>query len=465
MILLFVHGWSVSNTNTYGELPEAVRSRARTEGITLDIRHIYLGKYISFHDEVTVDDIARAFDFAIKEQIPQNADGMKEFSCITHSTGGPVVRKWIDNYYGKSKRLKKLPLRHLIMLAPANFGSALAKLGKERIGRIKAWFQGVEPGERVLQWLELGSPEQARLNVNWLNYPQWKNLNFYPVVLTGQTIDKKLYDYLNSYTAEPGSDGVVRVCAANLNYRRLKLQQGNKLIAKNTLELVPVPDKQGKTVHRSPETAMGVMANTSHSGTKIGIMRSVKKGDTNKPVVKRIVQSLKINDYSDYLKLSLDLDDQTDLIQQNKSRYVMLVFSVKDDRGEELHDYDILLLAGKKYKPNLLEKGFFQDRQATDRLNQKRVVYYLNVDKMRSIKDGKLGLRVVPRPDKGFSYYQNAEFHSEDIQIRQILKPNQTLMVDIELKRFVDKNVFRFDKATAKRKSFKNTKPSKKVVE
>jgi hypothetical protein len=28
------------------------------------------------------------------------------------------------------------------MLAPANFGSALAQLGKNRVGRLKSWFEG-----------------------------------------------------------------------------------------------------------------------------------------------------------------------------------------------------------------------------------------------------------------------------------------------------------------------------------
>ena len=48
-------------------------------------------------------------------------------------------------------------MSHLIMLAPANYGSALAQLGKQRLSRIKSWFEGVEPGQGVLDWLELGS--------------------------------------------------------------------------------------------------------------------------------------------------------------------------------------------------------------------------------------------------------------------------------------------------------------------
>lgn len=65
-----------------------------------------------------------------------------EFSCITHSTGGPVVRAWVERFFG-ADRLSNLPLKHLIMLAPANHGSALAQLGKARVGRIKS------PGRRT----------------------------------------------------------------------------------------------------------------------------------------------------------------------------------------------------------------------------------------------------------------------------------------------------------------------------
>jgi len=64
MLLIFVHGWSVTSTDTYGELPAALSKAASGFGLTLDIRHLYLGKYVSFHDEVTLDDIARAMDRA-----------------------------------------------------------------------------------------------------------------------------------------------------------------------------------------------------------------------------------------------------------------------------------------------------------------------------------------------------------------------------------------------------------------
>ncbi|MDX1344196.1 MAG: hypothetical protein R3227_17620, partial [Reinekea sp.] len=64
MKLIFVHGWSVTNTNTYRDMPETIVSQGRALGLALDINHIHLGKYISFHDEVSIDDIARALQQA-----------------------------------------------------------------------------------------------------------------------------------------------------------------------------------------------------------------------------------------------------------------------------------------------------------------------------------------------------------------------------------------------------------------
>ena len=61
------------------------------------------------------------------------------FACITHSTGGPVVRDWWNRYYLEPRQAPRCPMSHLVMLAPANFGSALAQLGKGRLSRVKAW--------------------------------------------------------------------------------------------------------------------------------------------------------------------------------------------------------------------------------------------------------------------------------------------------------------------------------------
>lgn len=146
MHLVFVHGWSVRNIDTYGELPQYLKLQAAAGKLDVSVEEILLGKYVSFEDTVSVDDIARGLDAALRDRpgLAGVFKGRESFACITHSTGGPVVRQWIERFYGNN--LSKCPLTHLIMLAPANHGSALAQLGKSRLSRIKAFFESVDPG-------------------------------------------------------------------------------------------------------------------------------------------------------------------------------------------------------------------------------------------------------------------------------------------------------------------------------
>lgn len=460
MLVIFVHGWSVTHTDTYGGLPQALANAAANYNILLDIQHIYLGRYISFHDEVSLDDISRAMDRALRDLPGNNKNTIQEFSCITHSTGGPVVRNWIERYYGSAK-LKDLPLKHLVMLAPANHGSTLAVLGKARVGRIKAWWSGVEPGQRVLDWLCLGSDGQWTLNERYLGY-DYVNNGFYPFVLTGQGIDNKLYDFLNNYLVEKGSDGVVRVATANMNYRYFRLVQNTKkILSEKPLTYALEADDNVRT---SPPVPLGVYKNYSHSGKNMGIMGSIKANNTQAPVVADILKCLRVNSSVDYQTRGNELNEQTKAQQTGDARYCMLVFNIRDDEGNRIKkdDYDLYLLAGNNYKPDQLPVGFFKDRQMNEKTG--RLAYYLDAEKMGEIKDHKFGLRVVARPTGGFSYYCAAEFRSDGILAETVLTPNQTTYVEVVLHRFVDQEVFRFEKATDKQASFKKVKPSGKPL-
>jgi hypothetical protein len=105
MLVIFVHGWSVRHTDTYADLPRWLEQKGRAADIPIQAGNIYLGKYISFSDTVTLDDIARAFDRAVKDEAGKRIKKGERFACITHSTGGPVVRKWIDLYLSLTKTL------------------------------------------------------------------------------------------------------------------------------------------------------------------------------------------------------------------------------------------------------------------------------------------------------------------------------------------------------------------------
>lgn len=454
MIVIFVHGWSVTHTNTYGELPQWLESQGKEGKLAIQVGNIYLGRYISFDDTVTVDDIARAFDHAVRDEIADKLQSGERFACITHSTGGPVVRKWMDLYY--KNKLAKCPLSHLIMLAPANHGSALAQLGKSRLGRIKSFFEGIEPGQHVLDWLELGSNMSWQLNESWLDYDCLAN-GIYSFVLTGQKIDRQLYDAVNSYTGEAGSDGVIRVASANMNYSLLKLHQdgdkGENLVVTN--------------MKRTKQMALGILPGCSHSGRKMGILRSVTMANAaNHPTAIWILRCLQVKNRDAYNTLAKDLDKLTKETQEKEhidvvktllherkfitNRYSMIVFRIIDDRGNHLDDYDLYLTAGPQYSEYALPTGFFVDRQQ-NQYDQGKLTYYLDYDIMETgintpKMQGNLGFRLKAYPeanDYALAYYRLLDFHCSLADINKILHPNETLMVEIMLQRRVDRTVSR----------------------
>jgi len=472
MKIIFVHGWSVRSTDTYGDLPRWLATQRGPDGQKFKVENVFLGKYISFDDTVTLDDIARALDHALAAQFSAQFKAGERFAAITHSTGGPVVRAWMDLFW--KNKLAQCPLRHLIMLAPANHGSALAQLGKSRLSRIKSFFQGVEPGQRVLDWLELGSDASWALNVSWLDY-DCVSQGVYPFVLTGQRIDRSLYDALNSYTGEPGSDGVVRVTGANMNYGLLRLVQ-----AEDQLKV--------EKIIRSARTALGVLPGRSHSGRDMGIIRSVKLGSAdNHPTAQWVLRCLNVRNAAEYHARAEELAQLTratqaaELVEQVPSllgtrtypnpRHSMIIFRVVDDRGENLSDYDLYFTAGPEYDEDELPEGFFRDRQRNQR-NRGKLTYYLDYDVMAQglqspALGGRLGFYLVARPGEEkkkpkLVFYRPIDFRGTVKLMEKLLVPNETLMVEIRLQRCVDATVFQIEKNLDP--SAINSKPSGEQV-
>src|SRR5258708_1890728 len=105
MVVVFLHGWGV-HTPDYGALPRWLAARSGVEPV-----EVWLSDYVSYSDSVTVRDLARGLERARLERF----DG-QDFACVTHSTGGPVVREWLDEF----GRARACGLTHLVMLAPPN---------------------------------------------------------------------------------------------------------------------------------------------------------------------------------------------------------------------------------------------------------------------------------------------------------------------------------------------------------
>ncbi|MEP7352608.1 MAG: hypothetical protein ABI824_05195 [Acidobacteriota bacterium] len=408
MLVVFVHGWSVRHAD-YGALP----SRLKQFSDTVDVR---LSDYISYSDQVTMDDLVQAFERARLAQFPD-----QEFACVTHSTGGPVLRTWLTRHYA-GDAAGRCPLTHLIMLAPPNHGSALAQLGRSRLSRMKFWLQGCEPGVKILDALELGSDANWQLNLASLQI-DWAARGVYLFVLAGSAIDSAFYDHLNSYTGERGSDGVVRVASANLNFSSLRLEQSEAaLVVKN--------------VARSPEAATIILPEQSHCGSAKGILAGIPPV-AGSPVVRWVERCLKVATPDGYGEVVAESEKTHEGVHSPCS---MIAFRVIDSRGMPLEDYDLLLTGGPDYSPDELPKGFFMDRQRNQRLPHV-LTYYLDHTAMS--RSPQLGFRLIPRPDSGPVQFACAEFKGDLATVEAVLGPHQTALVEIVLERRLEPSVFK----------------------
>jgi hypothetical protein len=463
--LVFVHGWSVTNTSTYGQLPSQLQQQAAAAGLSLTLADIWLSEYVSFDDAVTMPDLVRAFDHALRDLHLLDAS----FACITHSTGGPVVREWLRAQRDKPATHSTIRLSHLVMLAPANFGSALAQLGKSVLGRLKSMFAGVDPGQRILDWLELGSAESLSLNLDHIHSDDPVLSGQFQFVLTGDRPDRSLYDHLNSYTGEDGSDGVVRIAAANLNAHHAVLspQNGGAQAGVDTLAL---------NLTRSPRCAFKLIAGAAHSGDAYGIMASAAPA-----TVQAIVRCLQIRSAADYGALCDAFDQENAARDADKVELEpaglfsprvhihdprsLLIVRLTDEAGEPLTGAGFLLTAGVPASPDLLPDGFMLDRQANSK-NRTTISLFLDhsllagdarvADPRNSRKTLRAavdshrpyGASVQPTDLGGLVHHALANSAAGD-DLFGVLAPHQTTVLDVVLPRKIHEGVFRLTRQLA----------------
>lgn len=212
--VLIVHGWSDSS--------KSFHALARFLGRHgYEAKLLWLGDYISRDDDLRVEDVAKRMGEVIEERMAKG-ELAASFDMIVHSTGGLVARAWLTTRYAGCAEL--CPMKRLVMLAPANYGSKLAATGKSLLGRVvKGYDNWFETGQGILDDLELASPFQWELaQRDVLVAPGGGNDRYYgadrvwPFVIVGT---HPYASYLRQIVNENGSDGTVRVCAANLNAR------------------------------------------------------------------------------------------------------------------------------------------------------------------------------------------------------------------------------------------------------
>ncbi|MCB1187434.1 hypothetical protein KDL29_09740 [bacterium] len=223
--VVLIHGYSSEGRTAPGDSYDA-RSLRRIYGrlvndlqkLDANIVSVNLSRYISLDDGVSLEDVSLAMDRVLHRDHPELLES--GFDVIIHSTGALVTRNWIRRY----TKPGNCPVRHLVHLAGANFGSGWAHVGSSQVARFgRDIFQGTQTGLAVLRGLELASSWAIDLHLHFLQDGQHmlKDYSVMEFCLVGSQVPPEYFLIPVRYGREDGSDGVVRVSASNLNFNYL----------------------------------------------------------------------------------------------------------------------------------------------------------------------------------------------------------------------------------------------------
>ncbi|SDF14879.1 hypothetical protein SAMN05216464_113121 [Mucilaginibacter pineti] len=300
--VLIIHGWSDCSASFQDMKNYLIRQNVG------QVETIYYADYESREDNITYEDVIEGLnnELILKKLIYNNGKSDYDLKIVVHSTGGLVVRHWLWRYYGKTGRIGDCPVTNLVMLAPANFGSPLAQMGKSFLGGLVKgrWKVGdmLETGKIMLDGLELGSSYQWTLAHNDL---LGENKYFMPdhirtVVMVGDTDYKGIRGWLN----KPGTDGTVVIAGTNLNSAKLCLQftQPDNLSDST-------PGHQWVTTKPVSDIAFGVLRGLDHGSI---ITQSSADSENASAISNLLVRALQMEDESGFRTLQSDLTKFTD---------------------------------------------------------------------------------------------------------------------------------------------------------
>jgi pimeloyl-ACP methyl ester carboxylesterase len=331
--VVLVHGWSASSTSMHD-------IRDYLEGKGYGVADVWLSDYLSLDDDIRVADVARRMKDVMDGL---SADLGPFYDMIVHSTGGLVARAWLTRYYPDGRGC---PVKHLVMVAPANFGSHLAAAGKSFIGRvIKGWKNWFQSGALMLENLELGSEFQWKLAQKDLvsleggpsPFGPGKVLPFIIVGSRGHTSG------MEQIADKMGSDGVVRPCAASLKVAGLTLTFAND---------TDHPTPSFWTLHDgAADIPLAILPNRNHTT----ITQPQLDFGTFAPQLGPLIEAALTCADADYAEVSKtwraiseqthDLADMTEADAQNPPdpqglhRYLQVIVHVSDDQGYDVCDY------------------------------------------------------------------------------------------------------------------------------
>ena len=439
--VIILHGWS-DTSNSFRNLAGWLEQNG------FNVIDIYLGDYLSMNDEITLFDLGAAFGQALKDRnISQNRFS---FDVIVHSTGGLVIREYLRQFCAGNA--SRTPVKHLCMMAPANFGSPLARLGKSVLGRLFkgwSWDHFGQTGENILNALELASPyswQLAEADLFDANFKIFDCSNTITTVLAGTA---PYSDYLRSTVHENGSDGTVRVSTANLNAHYF------------TLDFADITKPIFSSHPRNVDSIAFAVFARDHTE-----MHDPNAKEQMEAWGKIVLDALTIEskDYDRHLTQCNSLTRKTfadGMNGRNKElfhQYQHVVFRVQDQFGQAIPDYVVEFYQEEddpkdkvfnKVHSEILEKVSTNSSNASYRsflFDTTDLCNYLDSAKepdiQMSISAANISRRILYRnPVTGISVFSGKK--------RDFLFPNEPVLVDVTLYREQAAEVFELAKFSA----------------
>jgi pimeloyl-ACP methyl ester carboxylesterase len=343
--VVFVHGYSDKGAS-WAVWREILRRRRGLNDA--DMRTC---TYVSLNNEVTIKDLAEAFDRALATQGGLDPDA--PFDAIVHSTGMLVVRSWLAADPLRGKRLKRL-----IAFAPATFGSPLAKKGRSWLGSV---FKGnkhlgpdfLEAGDRILDDLELASAFSWRLaEEDALADPARYDAGPetpYVFVFCGTGT----YSGLRKLVDKPGTDGTVRRAGCGLNIRAIELDMTEKgMVARRRAadaagaqDPRPHPVVADKWLNVSIPVHL-VDDTTNPDGLNHATILSNPPGELQDLVIAAFDMTAADRDTDAGYHAWLASADAEGRFKKLPEKYQQFIIHAVDERGDPITDYNLQLFRG-----------------------------------------------------------------------------------------------------------------------
>ena len=447
--MLIVHGYSDGSVSFFSLRDFFVRKGLYKR------EEVYLLDYASMDDEATFRDFADKLD----DDYNRIFNGEKiDVAC--HSTGALVVRTWLALRRETQKALGQkcdCPVEHLLMFAPANFGSDLAKLGQSFLGKVRATFFNsntkpedfLESGKAVLEGLEPASPFQWSLS----QYDLFQDNYFNPKLPAQEICFPFVFAAGNNYGGsfeariiknrmKLGTDGTVRISGTSLNSRKLMIAFEN----------------DNPVIQWARETKFGQIPFAVFNHFNHGSIIDTEKAEFEAllgpgPLV---VNALAVKTVHEYEELAKQFDEVSAknyaaMTGETKERYQQFFFRVRDDVDCLVDDYflDFFILNEHGKLDDELTAEFddnFESTFYTHSADKAHRVMMVNYDQMDTYfkkliqKKAKLAFNIKakgPLPDisyveKDFVVFDGATVQQERISF---FSPNTTTLVNIVLNR------------------------------